>query len=68
MKQKIEELIQEHKERKQECFEQLQELAKLSDTKISKEEKEVLRTSMFYLSQEYDLMSVFVSELESLIV
>ncbi len=68
MKQKIKELIQEHKERKQECFEQLQELSKLSGTKISKEEKEVLRTSMFYLSQEYDLRSVFVSELESLIV
>ena len=68
MKQKIKELIQEHKERKQECFEQLQELSKLSDTKISKEEKEVLRTSMFYISQEYDLRSVFVSELESLIV
>ena len=68
MKQKIKELIQEHKERKQECFEQLQELSKLSGTKISKEEKEVLKTSMFYLSQEYDLRSVFVSELESLIV
>ena len=68
MKQKIKELIQEHKERKQECFEQLQELSKLSGTKISKEEKEVLRTSMFYLSQEYDLRSVFVSELEGLIV
>ena len=68
MKQKIKELIQEHKERKQECFEQLQELSKLSDTKISKEEKEVLRTSMFYISQEYDLRSIFVSELESLIV
>ena len=68
MKQKIKELIQEHKERKQECFEQLQELAKLSDTKISKEEKEVLRTSMFYISQEHDLRSIFVSELESLIV
>ncbi len=50
------------------CFEQLEELSKLSGTKISKEEKEVLRTSMFYLSQEYDLRSVFVSELESLIV
>ena len=68
MKQKIKELIQEHKERKQECFEQLQELSKLSGTKISKEEKEVLKMSMFYLSQEYDLRSVFVSELESLIV
>ena len=68
MKQKIKELIQEHKKRKQECFEQLQELSKLSGTKISKEEKEVLKTSMFYLSQEYDLRSVFVSELESLIV
>ena len=68
MKQKIKELIQQHKERKQECFEQLEELSKLSGTKISKEEKEVLRTSMFYLSQEYDLRSIFVSELESLIV
>ena len=68
MKQKIKELIQQHKERKQECFEQLEELSKLSGTKISKEEKEVLRTSMFYLSQEYDLRSVFVSELESFIV
>ena len=68
MKQKIKELIQQHKERKQECFEQLEELSKLSGTKISKEEKEVLRTSMSYLPQEYDLRSVFVSELESLIV
>ena len=68
MKQKIKELIQQHKERKQECFEQLEELSKLSGTKISKEEKEVLRTSMFYLSQEYDLRSVFIYELENLIV
>ena len=67
MKQKIKQLIQEHKERKQECFEQLQGLSKLLDTNISKEEKEMLKTSMFYVSQEFDMRLVFISELESLL-
>jgi len=68
MKEQIEDLIQEHKLRKEECFEHLEQLSHLLDTKISEEEKEVLRTSVFYLEQEHHLRSLFISDLENLIV
>lgn len=68
MKQQIQELIQQHKERKEEVFEHLQELSNLLDTDLNSEEKELIRNSIFYLDKERYLRSVFISELESLIV
>jgi hypothetical protein len=67
MKEKIEELITQHKLAKDECFEQLQELSKLSDTKVTKIEKEMLKASIFFLEQELSLRKSIISDLESIL-
>jgi hypothetical protein len=67
MKDKIQELITQHKLSKQECFEQLQELSKLSHTKITKIEKEMLKASIFFLEQELSLRKSVISDLESVL-
>ena len=67
MKEEIENLIQQHKLAKDECFGHLEELSILLNTKISKEEKEAVKTLIAQTSKEYDMRFLFISELESLL-
>jgi predicted XRE-type DNA-binding protein len=67
MKEEIENLIAQHKLLRQEVFEELSELSKINDSKISKEEKEALNTTIAIRDMEYHLRGSFISELEILI-
>lgn len=67
MKQEIENLIAQHKLYRQEIFEELSELSKINDSKISEEEKEALNTTIAIRDIEYHLRGIFISELEILI-
>lgn len=61
MKEKIEELIQQHKLAKQECFELISELKEIS--KKDKEAQELI----YRFEQEYSWRGVFINQLEDLI-
>ena len=67
MEEKIKNLIKEHSLQKIDCFGELQEFKKLSDTNISKKEKEQLEIAINCLEQAYSLRSSFISELEELL-
>ena len=67
MKTEIEQLIQEHIIAKQEVFSLLEELSKLSDSKLSKKDKEALECQKIILENENSLRLSFISELELLI-
>jgi hypothetical protein len=67
MKEEIENLIAQHRLLKQEVFEELSELSKINDSKISEEEKEALRTSLFCLSNELSVRNSLISDLENLL-
>ena len=67
MIEKIQELIDQHKNLKQEIWHMLNELNKLESTKMSKEDEEAFKTSKIELLKEYDLRGVFIHELETLL-
>jgi len=67
MKQKIEQLIQDHKLARQEALTFLNELTATNTTKMSFEEKELVRKAVIELSVEESLRAVFISELEGLL-
>ena len=66
MKEKIEQLIQDHKMRLQETNTFLNELTATNITKMSFEEKELVRKAVIELSVESDLRLSFLVELEDL--
>ena len=68
MKEQIQQLIQQHKLAKEECFDMLQDISKIIDTSISQEEKDALRTSLFCLENEYNTRLSFLSDLENLLL
>lgn len=67
MKEQIEKLLLEQKILKQECFELLQELNNLSGNKLSYKEKTILEHSITRTTEEHQLRSVFLIELENLL-
>ena len=67
MIEKIQELIDQHKNLKQEIWHMLNELNKLESTKMSKEDREAYICSKISLEKEYDIRGVFIHELETLL-
>ena len=67
MKEKIEQLIQDHKMRLQETNTFLNELTATNITKMSFEEKELVRKAVIELSVESELRLSFLGELEDLL-
>ena len=67
MKEKIEQLIQEHKLARQETLTFLNELTATNITKMSFEEKELVRKAVIELSVESELRLSIISELEDLL-
>ena len=67
MKQKIEQLIQDHKLARQEALTFLNELTATNITKMSFEEKELVRKAVIELSVESELRLSIISELEDLL-
>ena len=67
MKERIEQLIQEHKIRLQEVKSFLNELTATNTTKLTFEEKELVRKAVIELSVESDLRLSFLGELENLL-
>lgn len=63
MKHKIQELIDQNKNLKQEIWSMLNEINKVSDKDISEEDK----TFKIRLEKEYDMRSLFISELQSVL-
>lgn len=63
----IQELIINHKTLKQECFEALQELSKIDESKLSEEEIATLRSSKIVLGEELHWRNIFIGELEYLL-
>jgi len=67
LKEKIEQLIQDHKMRLQETNTFLNELTATNITKMSFEEKELVRKAVIELSVESELRLSVISELEDLL-
>ena len=67
MKQKIEELIQQHKSACEEVKELLNELNGLSDIKMSEENSNALINAKIRAEEEYAWRGVFINQLEDLI-
>ena len=67
MKEHIEKLIQEHKTRLDEVKSFLNELTATNTTKLTFEEKELVRKAVIELSVESDLRLSFIGELENLL-
>ena len=67
MKEQIEKLIQEHKTRLDECRSFLNELTATNTTKLTFEEKELIRKAVIELSVESELRLSFLGELENLL-
>lgn len=67
MKQQIQEMLASHINLKEEVFDMLNELDKLSDSKMSKEDKEAFKTSKIELLKEVEMRAIFCSELKSLL-
>ena len=66
MKEKIENLIKDQRERVNEAWEEANELSKISGEKISKEEHVVLKEKLFMLEFECSLRNGFITDLEFL--
>ena len=67
MKEQIQELIAQHKTYKEEVFNLLQELSLYDYDKLDMYEAEALETRRSFLSEELNLRSSFISDLEGLI-
>ena len=67
MEEKIQELIDQHKNLKQEIWHMLNELNKLESTKMSKEDREAFICSKISLEKEHDIRGCFIHELETLL-
>jgi hypothetical protein len=67
MKEKIEQLLQDHKMRLQETNSFLNELTATNTTKLTFEEKELVRKAVIELSVESELRLSIISELENLL-
>ena len=67
MKEQIEELIADHKIRLQEVKSFLNELTATNTTKLTFEEKELVRKAVIELSVESELRLSVISELEDLL-
>jgi hypothetical protein len=67
MEEKIEQLIQDHKLARQEALTFLNELTATNITKMSFEEKELVRKAVIELSVESELRLSVISELEDLL-
>lgn len=63
MKEQIEYLITFHKQAKEEVYNLLNEINKVSDKDISEED----RTFKIRLEKEYDMRNLFISELQSVL-
>ena len=67
MKEKIEQLIAQHKIYKEEVFTLLQELSLYDYDKLDMYEAEALETRRSFLEEELSLRSSFISDLEGLL-
>lgn len=67
MKEQIEKLIQDHRLRLEECRSFLTELTATNTTKLTFEEKELIRKAVIELSVESELRLCIISELEDLL-
>lgn len=67
MKQKIQELIQQQKIAKQECFSLLEELSQIEDSKLDYKELDALKESKIRLEAEYEVRCSVLSDLENLL-
>jgi len=67
MREKIEELIKELKLRKQEVFEESNELSQINKQKLCEDEKRILEDRLLLLEQEYSLRNSFICELHDLL-
>ena len=67
MRHKIQELIDQHKNLKQEIWHMLNELNKLESKKMSKEDREAFICSKISLEKEHDIRGCFIHELETLL-
>lgn len=67
MKEKIQNLIDQHKLFKQECYAFLEELNKVDVIKLSPKENDVLHDSKLVYNEELRWRSIFISELEDLL-
>lgn len=67
MKNKIQDLIQQHKLSKLEVNTLIEELNQVSDTKMSKDDYSDLTELKLRYIEEVGLRTVFISELESLL-
>ncbi len=67
MKEKIENLIQQHKEAKQEVFNLLEELNQVNTTKLDYKENDTLREHKIKLEEELYMRNVMISDLENLL-
>jgi len=67
MKEQIKQLIQQHKQAKEEVWGCLNELSQFDEDKMSKEEVDTLEKVKSRYSEEYVWRGVFISQLEDLL-
>ncbi len=67
MKNKIANLIQQHKLRRTECTEMLNEITQLGTSGMHFDERELIKNSIIELQLEMSLRKSFVDELENII-
>lgn len=67
MKEKIEDLIEHYRMRRYEIFEESNELSKMDITKLSKEDKDILKDKLLLLEQEYSLRNNIIFDLQDLL-
>ncbi len=67
MKTQIQELLNQHKLRKDECFDLLEGLSGIDGYSLLNKDREALETSIIELSKELELRTSFIFELENLL-
>lgn len=67
MKEKIENLIRQYKEAKQEVWSLLEELSQIDVTKLDHKENDSLRESKIRFEEEYAWRGVFINSLKDLL-
>jgi len=67
MKQKIQQLINQHKEAKKEVFMMLEELNQIDGGELSYQEDDGLESLKMLYQQEYSLRDMMISQLEDIL-
>lgn len=64
---RLKSLIEDYKIRKQECFDELEQLYTINDTFLSQEEKNALDLAKIKINQEYSFRALIIEELKDLL-